>query len=129
MHHAALSLCLAGLGSVMAGCGSLPKFQIAIDSEPRGARIEVNREYIGETPLTYTVAGNGDRSFNGSWVQGPMIEFVATPPFAATNLYVHKKSFRPSAFFQQGDHIPEKMLFDLRRKPEVLMLDGRPGPD
>jgi hypothetical protein len=41
-------------------------------------------------------------------VQGPMIEFVATPPAGQTNLYVVKKSFYPSAFFQQGDHIPKK---------------------
>jgi len=51
-----------------------------------------------------------------------MIEFVATPPSGQTNLYVVRKVFRPSAFFQQGDHIPEKMFFDLRRKPEGLIL-------
>ena len=109
------------------GCGSLPQFSIAIDSDPRGARIEVNNAYIGQTPTNYTIAGNADRSFNGSWVQGSLIEFVATPPYDQTNLYVVKKAFRPSAFFQQGDHIPEKMFFDLHRKPAGLDLEPPSG--
>ena len=113
-------VCLAWVGT---GCGTLPRFSIAIDSDPQGARVEVNNEYIGQTPTTYSVAGNADRSFNGSWVQGSLIEFVATPPYDQTNLYVVKKVFRPSAFFQQGDHIPEKIFFDLRRKPEGLILE------
>jgi hypothetical protein len=110
------------------GCSGLTKFPIAIDSDPQGARIEVNNSYIGKTPTTYTIPGNSDRSFNGNWVQGPMIVFVATPPDGETNLYVVSKSFHPSAFFQQGDHIPENMFFDLRRKPEGLMLNLSPDP-
>jgi hypothetical protein len=120
------SLSLGVILSLTAGCGSLSKFQIAIDSDPRGARVECNGDYIGETPATYLVPGNKDRSFNGNWVQGSMIEFVATPPSTATNLFVAKKVFRPSAFFQQGDHIPEKMFFDLRRKSEGLLLNLSP---
>jgi hypothetical protein len=102
-----------------AGCGSLPPFKIAIDSDPPGARIEVNGEYIGVAPTTYTVRGNDDRSFNGSWVQGGDIVFTATPPHDQTNLYVQKKAFSPSAFFKQGDHIPEKMLFDMHVKSDA----------
>jgi hypothetical protein len=109
------------------GCGSLSKFTVVIDSDPRGARIEVNNDYVGETPTKYTISGNSDRSFNGNWIEGSMIEFVATPPAGETNLYVIKKTFRPSAFFQQGDHIPEKMFFDLRRKPEGIYLNLSPN--
>lgn len=102
-----------------AGCGSLPPFKIAIDSDPPGARIEVNGEYIGVAPTAYTVRGNGDRSFNGSWVQGGDIVFTATPPYDQTNLYVQRKAFSPSAFFKQGDHIPERMLFDMHIKSDA----------
>jgi hypothetical protein len=101
----------------LTGCGGLTQFKISIDSDPEGARIEVNNDYVGKTPASYTISGNHDRSFNGNWVQGSMIEFVATPPAGETNLYVQRKTFRPSAFFQQGDHIPEKMFFDMRIKP------------
>jgi hypothetical protein len=113
---------LALAGAFASGCGSLPRYQIAIDSDPQGARVEVNNESVGKTPTAYTIAGNGDRSFNGSWVQGSMIEFVAYPPSDATNLYVQKKAFRPSAFFQQGDHIPEKIFFDMHLKAEHLII-------
>jgi hypothetical protein len=104
---------------VLAGCAtSLPKFEIAIDSDPQGARIEVNNDYIGKTPTSFSISGNADRSFNGNWVQGAMIEFVATPPADQKNLYVQRKSFAPSAFFKQGDHIPEKIFFDMHLKPQ-----------
>jgi hypothetical protein len=108
---------------ILTGCGSLPKFQMAIDSDPQGARIEVNNDYVGKTPTSYSIAGNADRSFNGNWVQGSMIEFVATPPSGQTNLFIQKKVFRPSAFFQQGDHIPEKMFFDLHLKSDQFNLN------
>lgn len=121
-----LAVALGYIAILSTGCGSLSKFTIAIDSDPQGARVEVNNDYAGTTPTTYTIQGNADRSFNGNWVEGSMIEFVATPPSGQTNLYVIKKSFRPSAFFQQGDHIPEKMFFDLRRKPEGIYLNLTP---
>jgi hypothetical protein len=108
---------------VLVGCASLPKFQIAIDSDPQGARVEVNNEDIGKTPTTYSVSGNKDRSFNGNWIQGSMIEFVAYPPPGSTNLYIQRKVFRPSAFFQQGDHIPERIFFDLHLKSESIVID------
>ena len=107
----------------LTGCGSLTKFQVGIDSDPEGARIEVNNDYVGKTPTTYSIAGNGDRSFNGNWVQGSMIEFVATPPAGDTNLFVQRKVFRPSAFFQQGDHIPEKIFFDMHLKSDQFNLN------
>jgi hypothetical protein len=107
----------------VAGCGSLPKFQIAIDSDPQGMRVEVNNDYLGKTPITYSIVGNADRSFNGNWVQGSMIEFVATPPQGESNLFVQRKVFRPSAFFQQGDHIPERMFFDMHLKSEQINID------
>jgi hypothetical protein len=103
---------------ILAGCASLPKFTTAIDSDPKGCRVEVNGDYIGMTPIIYTIQGNADRSFNGAWVQGGDIVFTATPPYDQTNLYVQKKSFSPSAFFKQGDHIPERMFFDMHIKPD-----------
>jgi hypothetical protein len=112
------------VGLLVGGCASeLPKFRIAIDSDPEGMRIEVNNEYIGKTPVTYTVAGNADRSFNGAWVQRGDIEFVATPPHDVANLFVQKKSFSPSAFFKQGDRIPERIFFDMHEKTSNLQID------
>jgi hypothetical protein len=115
-----VAIVVSVLCAVVTGCGSLPKFKIAIDSDPQGARVEVNNDYVGKTPTTYTIPGNADRSFNGNWVQGSMIEFLATPPAGETNLFVQRKLFRPSAFFQQGDHIPEKIFFDMHVKNDQI---------
>jgi hypothetical protein len=121
-----LAIVISALCGILTGCGSLTKFQVAIDSDPQGARVEVNNDYVGKTSTAYTIAGNSDRSFNGNWVQGGMIEFVATPPSGETNLYVQRKLFRPSAFFQQGDHIPEKIFFDMHVKTEQINIGERP---
>jgi hypothetical protein len=121
------NLCVALSGLLLTGCGTpLPQFQITIESDPPGMRVEVNNEYIGVTPTVYKVAGNADRSFNGSWVQRPGIEFIATPPHDQPNLYVQRKAFSPSAFFKQGDHIPDKIFFDMHQKTdssEHLQID------
>jgi hypothetical protein len=126
-YHPKLILCsvLLPFTLILTGCSTLPKFQIAIDSDPEGMRVEVNDEYVGVTPTSYTIPGNADRSFNGSWVQKPDITFVATPPHDRTDLYVQSKSFSPSAFFKQGDHIPEKIFFDMHEKTEHLEIDTK----
>jgi len=108
-----LAILAGGCASDPSNPSGLPGFTIAIDSDPRGVRVEVNNEFIGMTPTNYLVRGNADRSFNGSWVQQPNIVFTAFPPHDAVGLYVQKKSFSPSAFFKQGDHIPEKLFFDM----------------
>jgi hypothetical protein len=108
-----------------AGCGGLTPFKVAIDSEPQGARIDVNGDYIGKTPTNYVVRGNADRSFNGAWVQGGDIVFTATPPYDQTNLYVQKKSFSPSAIFKQGDHIPENIFFDMHVRLDDAINNNR----
>ena len=118
-----VAIVVSALCGIVTGCGSLPKFQVAIDSDPQGVRVDVNNDYVGKTPTTFTIAGNRDRSFNGNWVQGSMIEFVATPPAGEPNLFVQRKLFRPSAFFQQGDHIPERVFFDMHVKTEQISID------
>ena|SRR5436190_22466151 len=117
-----LLLLYIALSGCSTGWSGLPKFKIEIDSDPQSARVEVNNEYIGKTPCQYMMPGNADRSFNGNWIQGAMIEFTATPPAGSTNLFVQVKAFSPSAFMKQGDHIPEKMFFDLHQKTEHFNL-------
>ncbi|HEX4122087.1 MAG TPA: PEGA domain-containing protein [Verrucomicrobiae bacterium] len=105
---------------LLAGCASKgpPTFSVQIESDPPGARIEVNNSYIGETPCTWTTGGNDDRSFAGGWVGGGQIIVVATPRHdSSSGLHRQEKDFNPSGFMKQGDHIPEKMFFDLHEQP------------
>jgi hypothetical protein len=106
----------------VSGCAT-PRKTIAIDSDPPGVRVEVNNDYLGKTPLTYTVDSNGAGEFVGSWGPAPFIEFVAYPPRDVSGLYVQKKLFRPNGFFQAGDKVPDKMFFDMHLKPESLQIN------
>lgn len=113
---------VAALLTMLTACASVPQFEIEIESKPQGARVEVNHDYIGDTPFTYTVQGNKNRTFEGGWIEEGYVEFVVTPPFEQTNLFIHKKTFRPGGFFEEGDRIPKRMFFDLRRPPKGLQI-------
>jgi hypothetical protein len=115
-----LSLVVAGMFG--AGCAA-PRRTIAIDSDPPGVRVEVNNEFLGKTPVTYSLESNGAGEFVGSWGPAPYVEFVAYPPRDVPGLFIQKKVFRPNGFFQAGDKIPAKMFFDLHLKPEGLQIN------
>ena len=108
-----------------AGCASAPKGKtIAIDSDPQGARIEVNGEDLGKTPTTYTVAKtNPEGEFLGSWANAPVVEFVAYPPRDVPGLYKQTKTFSPNGFFRAGDKIPSRIFFDMHEKSERLEIN------
>ena len=140
LSFAALLICFG-----ITGC-STSKFRIAIDSSPQGARVIVNNEYVGTTPLIYKIYGNADGSFRNtymhdchphllytpsirgwSWSDGATpamcrgyFEFVARPSAGQPDLYVQRKLFKTSYYFAKPDHIPEKIFFDLHQKPEVV---------
>jgi PEGA domain len=125
MRFPAVSILCLGVLVFAAGCAA-PRKTIAIDSDPRGVRVEVNNEYLGTTPLDYTLETNGAGEFVGSWGPAPYVEFVAYPPRGVAGLYVQRKVFRPNGFFQAGDKIPAKMFFDMHQKQEGLQIDINP---
>lgn len=122
MKQVIITLAIAGL---LCGCAA-PKRTILIDSDPEGVRIEMNNAYLGKTPTSYTLQTNPEGEFLGSWVNAPIVEFVATPPSDMPGLYVQKKQFSPNGFFKAGDKIPEKMFFDMHQKPEGISIDLSP---
>jgi len=87
-----------------------------IESDPPGARIEVNNSYLGPTPTQYTLATNAEGEFLGSWVNAPIVEFIATPPGDQSGLYVQRNRFQPNGFFKAGDKIPGRIFFDMRQQ-------------
>ena len=102
----------------LVGCGSLPAFKIAIDSDPPGARIEVNGEYIGVAPTTYTIRGNDDRSFNGSWVGTTL--FSPRLRYTIKLIFTSRKNRSAQVHFSNRATIsPERMLFDMHVKSDT----------
>src|SRR5512146_1474939 len=60
---------------LLAGCQTIPPgaergpdgtmaYEVAVDASPPGARIEVNGEYLGDTPLRLKIFGDPDGTFH-----------------------------------------------------------------
>ncbi|MGI8957344.1 MAG: PEGA domain-containing protein [Chthoniobacterales bacterium] len=76
-------------------------FEILVESEPAGARIELNDGYEGVTPLKLSVLGNLD----GTWKLDTQI----------TALPVNPGQQVQTKFFHSFDHhqIPKRIFFDM----------------
>jgi hypothetical protein len=114
------------------GCAA-PKFPISFESDPPGARVfysaapneksATGQEYLGVTPFSWEIEGNGDRTFDAPRIPvmsefvRPVVIFTAKPSSNSPSLFPQRQVFHSSAFFQPGDKIPAKMFFDLRQKP------------
>jgi hypothetical protein len=125
--HIAVSLLIG-----FCGCAA-PKFPISFESDPPGARIfysaapieksATSQEYLGITPFTWEIEGNGDRTFNAPRIPvmsefvRPVVIFSAKPISNVPGLFPQRQVFHSPAFFQPGDKIPAKMFFDLHQQP------------
>jgi hypothetical protein len=112
-----VSLGALALAFGLTGCvtSDIASKTIGIDSDPPGVRVEVNGEYLGRTPTTYTVRPNKKGDFAGGWGDTPSVVFVAFPPEDGDGLYKQTKSFSPSGFMETGDRVPAQIFFDLHR--------------
>src|SRR5688572_14950051 len=84
------------------GCAA-PKIQIAFESDPPGARIFYSaapneksataQEYLGITPFTWEIEGDGDRTFDAPRIPvmsefvRPVVIFTAKPSSNAPGLF------------------------------------------
>jgi hypothetical protein len=121
----ASSLALA-VGPLLPGCASSPEastrvehgpqgtiaYYVQVESSESGARIEVNNDYVGNTPLTLKIWGDKDGTFHNF---GSMDYIVKAFP-ANTNQFVQTKVFRTGGWFTQEDRIPSRLFFDLNQK-------------
>src|SRR5882757_8017330 len=86
---------IAACAGLLAGCETLPPgaeggphgtmaFNVPIDATPPGAKIEVNGEVIGSTPLQLKIFGDKDGTFHDF---GPEYYVIRALPIA-TNQFV-----------------------------------------
>lgn len=108
------------------GCQSIPPgaergphgtmaYHVPVESSDPGARIEVNGEYVGTTPLTLKIFGDPDGTFHdfGSY------EYVVRAFPVRTNQFVQTRVFRTGKMFSGEDYIPSQIYFDLNQPPPV----------
>ncbi len=76
-------------------------------SDPPGARIEVNNDYVGDAPTTITLTGNK---------QGVVRQYVIRATPIAGGQYVQTKVL---SHYRGGpsDPVPSRIFFDMRLAP------------
>jgi len=99
---------------------SIAKFSVEIVSDPSGADIEINNNYVGKTPITVNLEGwESTRTFTRSHT------IVAHPIRAGgqTQVKIFLGWREPSKTY--GDVIPDKIYFDMNliRIPNQLDLN------
>jgi hypothetical protein len=89
-------------------------YNVPIDSSESGARIEVNGESVGVTPMTLKIFGDRDGSFHnfGSY------DFIvrAYPPGSGRRAMA--KVYKTGALMGAEDRIPDKIYFDFGPKQQ-----------
>jgi len=80
-------------------------YDVKIISDPPGARIEINGNYVGDAPLEVKIEGTSDRYFKND------TEMVAYPIYEGQ--LIERKSFDKylNLYGISGDKIPERILF------------------
>jgi hypothetical protein len=117
----------AGLAAalVLVGCQTIPPgaergphntmaYDVLVDATPPGARIEVNGQDVGQTPVHIKIFGDPDGTFHdfGSYY------YVVKAFPVETNQYPQLRLFRTGHLLSPEDHIPPRIYFDMNRQPQ-----------
>ena len=96
---------------------------VLVEASPPGARIEVNGQVVGDTPIRLKIFGDKDGTFHdfGSGY------YVIRALSLATNQYPQIRVFGTGRWGgPPEDKIPKKIYFDMNQRPPQF-LPGPPG--
>lgn len=102
---AIVSLMLSGCVTTSTESSKPSTVAVEIISEPPGARIEINNDYIGDAPLTVNIPQNSNGEFTRNTT-------IAAMPIRSGN-YVQMKRFYVYGSMP-SDPIPKRIFFDMR---------------
>ena len=126
--HRALPVFSAFLPSLMAsvflmctGCAShphaaRPRLKVQIVSQPVGAKIEINGQYVGDAPLTVDIEASNDGRFWRDTVIRAYPKDVG---------YMQVQAFNGKSRWSISDMVPPRIFFDTRTEPGAG-LEKRP---
>jgi len=125
---------LAAMG-LLVGCETIPPgaergphgtmaYNVSIEASDPEARIDVNGEYVGKTPLTLKIWGNPDGRFHdfGSYY------YVIQAFPSRTNQFAQTKVYRTGRWFTPDDYIPRKIYFDMNQPAPAYQRELYVGP-
>lgn len=126
-----LPILAAGIG--LTGCETIPPgaergphgtmaYDVLVDASPPGARIQVNGQEIGNTPVHLKIFGDPDGTFHD--FGSPWYAIRALP--LATNQFEQVRFFGTGRDFGPEDHIPPQVSFDMNQRAPVSPPYGPP---
>lgn len=99
-------------------------YDMLIDASPPGARVEVNGEDVGATPVHIKLFGDPDGTFHDF---GSDYYIVRALP-VTTNQFAQTRVFRTGHMLGPEDHIPQQIFFDMNHAaPPPPVVYGGPG--
>jgi hypothetical protein len=106
---------LASAFLLFSGCAShthvvRPRLKVQIASQPTGARIEVNGQYVGDAPLSIDVEASTDGRF---WRD------TIIKAYPKDTGYTQIKAFNGKSRWTISDMVPPKLFFDTRTDPSA----------
>jgi len=112
------------------GPGGTIAYEVLIESEEPGARIEVDGEYVGKTPIKVKVFGDKDGTFHNFHDRNWIVNAYAVHPGGV----VQTKEYRTGVWFQGEDKVPSHIFFsapptdNVRSKESPSIARVRPRP-
>ena len=106
------------------GPGGTVAYYVKIESSEPGARVEVNSEFVGTTPLDVRVWGDRDGTFHNFGSS----DFIIRVLPAREGQAAQTKTFRTGGWFSQEDQIPKRIFFDLNQKSQGGFTVDPPKP-
>jgi hypothetical protein len=110
---------IAALSLINSGCAShpqaaRPRQKVLIGSEPAGAKIEINGQYVGDAPRSVEIEASSDGRF---WRD------TIIKAYPADTGYTQVIAFNGKSRWAISDAIPPRIFFDTRSAPGA----GIPG--
>lgn len=96
------------------GPGGTIAYNISVETEQPGCRIEVNGDYVGRSPTTIKVFGDRDGTFHN--FGQPYFEIKAYPQPGIGGATQTKK-FGTGGWFTSDDRIPKTVYFNTSLEP------------
>ncbi len=87
-------------------------YLVEVTSSEPGARIEVNGEYVGKTPLTIKIFGDKDGTFHNFGSIHYVNDYVITAYPVKAHQARQTRRFHTGGLFMPEDKIPKKIFFD-----------------
>jgi hypothetical protein len=115
-----LSGCATNGGREKGPAGTIAYF-IHVESSEPGARVEVNENSIGVTPIDIKVFGDRDGTFHNFGSQDYVIRVFPVREGQS----IQTKVFRTGNWFSQEDPIPTRLFFDLNQKGEHFSIEPK----